>query len=213
VAALDCYGWLVFTSPTGVRFFDLAGGAARAREPTAAHVRVAAVGPGTARALAEAGLRADLVAAGSGSARLAADLRQQGLAGQRVLLVAPETRGDLLRKTLVARGAMVDAVAFYRTVAAPDVSETASRVGRERFDVIVFTSPSTLRALLEAAGPDFEALIDGLRGARRVALGRVTAKAMAEHGLAADAIARRPDDEALVDAVMELFGEEAGPLC
>lgn len=202
VGRLDRYDWVVLSSPTGVRFFTREAPAA-AGGGTPARLRIAVIGPGTAAAAERAGLAPALVARDSRSEGLAAELCARGVAGTRVLLVRPETARPVLIEELESAGAAVDAVAFYRTVPHPGAAETAARVAGGRYTVAVFSSPSTLRSLLDAAGAALPACRRGLAKLLRIAIGPVTAAALAAEGLPADRVARSPDDAAVAEAVCE----------
>jgi uroporphyrinogen-III synthase len=156
-------------------------------------VTVAAVGPGTARALEAAGLRVDLVGAG-GAAELPARLPLA--AGARVLFpCAEEARADL-EQALSGRGLEVRRVAVYRTRAM-----TAPRLDPD-CDARVYTSPSAVEAALtwERAHPG--------RGTALLALGRTTAAALEQAGLAPRR-ALCPDEAAELPLVELLAGELA----
>ena len=198
---LDTFAWIVFTSANGVRAFrrmlgyGTAGGGAG---------RIAAIGAATAAVLAEHGLATDLVAGDSRSEGLAAALGERIAPGDSVLLVQPEQTRGVLAEELGARGARVTATAFYRNVVSSGARELAADVALGRYDVLVFTAPSTVRRLLEAgvaAGVD---AASGAARARRVAIGSATAEALAEEGLAADAVAREPGDSGLLEALRRL---------
>ncbi len=201
---LHTFDWLVFTSPTGVRFFLEALGGVR-REPPALAPRVAAIGEGTSRALGAAGVRVDLVA-GRGSAEgLVESLLPHCRPGTRVLIVRPEVAREVLPAALADAGAVVEIAAVYRTVASREAPAVARAVAGGRYDAFVFTSPSTLVCLLEAAGEQRDRVVAGLRAGRRVAIGSVTAEALAREGLPADAVADSPDEQAIADAVERLL--------
>lgn len=204
VRRLDSFDWILFTSANGVRFFLW-----RLREaglrPTVIRPKIAAIGPGTADALAREGLQAGLVAADSHSEGFAAALRDQVGRGQRVLVVGPEVTRTVLVDALREMGAESEAVAFYRNVSAPGVDELAEQVCRGRYDVIVFTSPSTLQRLLEGGWCSRSQLLRALGSAAIVAIGQVTARSIEEAGLRAAAVAGMPSDDGIVEAVAGLF--------
>ena len=78
----------------------------------------------------------------------------------------------------------VDDVTAYRTVrAAPPPAETREAIKSGRFDAVVFTSSSTVIAVI----------------------GPATAKTAEEHGLRVDVLAPNPSVEELVDALAD-FG-------
>lgn len=193
-AVHNAYDWIAVTSAQGAR--SLVGLRTRA-------VRLAAVGEGTARALRALDLHPVVVGAGNADS-LAVSLLRAAQPGERVLLVRPEEARDALQETLSTSGLRVDAVAFYRTVAAPDVSDTARRVAEGEFDAVVFSSPSTFLRLREA-GRGVTGFAAGLTASRRVAIGEVTAFALEKAGLPATAVAERPTDEAVVEALLRAF--------
>jgi uroporphyrinogen-III synthase len=199
IAALERYDRVVLTSPTGVRFF-VQGVEEAGWRPEGLRTPVAAVGSGTARALRQAGIEPEVIAEDSRAEGLAAALRAHVGRGERVLLVRPERTREILAESLAAMGARVDAVAFYRTVASPESQAAALAVARGAYDAVIFTSPSTFLRLREAGGG--EAFDAGLRRARRVAIGGVTAEALSAAGFAAAAVAERPTVEAMVEAVL-----------
>jgi len=192
VAAVGDCDWVLFTSAEGVERFAALHrrlhGRALPERP-----RLAAVGPATARAIARAGGAAAVVAPQATSEGLAAALARRIGAGDRVLLVRPEVARPVLGTALARIGARVEAVAFYRNVPAPGLAELVEDVGRDRFQVLVLTAPSTLEHLLAAAGePGRGRLLAGLSRMAIVAIGTVTARAIAAAGLRAAAVAAAP---------------------
>ena len=194
------YDWVVFTSPTGVEFFDRAGGGGLRPAPR----RAAVVGQATRRAVEGLGVAAEVVADPPRADGLAAALRPRVRPGDRVLVVRPESAPNTLSSALEDAGAIVEAVAFYRTVAAPGVSEIAADLRDGRYDAVVFSSPSTFQSVLDAATGGL-ALVSALRTVAVVAIGGVTAHALGRAGLEPSAVASDPSDEALVVAVRSCF--------
>jgi uroporphyrinogen-III synthase len=203
---VDRYDLLVFTSANGARFFAEALRRA-GRAPGEVRGRVAAVGPGTARALLEAGFAVRIVATDSRAEGLSAALAGEVRPGTRVLWARPESAREVLPEALRAAGAVTDQVALYRTVAASRAATAAARLAAGEVDAVVFASPSAVRFLLDAVrggGPRGEA---GLRRARRVAIGEVTAGALEAAGFPASAVALAPTDDGLAGALLEALGD------
>jgi uroporphyrinogen-III synthase len=121
-----------------------------------------------------------------------------------VLLVRPERAGALLPRAIRELGAELDAVVFYRNVAPPDVGETARMIREDRYDVVVFASPSALEHLLRADAPE-RGIVEALRRLSTVAIGSVTAAALEQAGIPPGAVARRPSNEGILEAVCSLF--------
>jgi uroporphyrinogen III methyltransferase/synthase len=102
---------------------------------------------------------------------------------------------DLLVDALRSRGAEVDVVALYETVAESLSDAQASAV--RAADYVTFTSSSTVRFLCESLGGDDP----GLSG-RLVSIGPVTSQSLRERGLEPDVEASRHDIDGLVEALL-----------
>jgi uroporphyrinogen III methyltransferase / synthase len=187
------YDLVCLTSPNGVRllFQRLLDRGRDARVFGGA--RVAAIGPGTAAALADRGIVADIV-----PERFVAEGLVEALADlpvNRALVARAADARDVLPDALRARGADVDVVALYETVAEPLAEWQLDAIGRA--DYITFTSSSTVRFFLDAAG---NRLNDSTR---LVSIGPVTSAALRERGLEPDVEASRHDIDGLVSALLE----------
>jgi uroporphyrinogen III methyltransferase/synthase len=165
------YDLVCVTSPNGAHALferlEAAGLDARAL----AGRTVAAIGPGTVRALGEHGIRADVV-----PERAVAEGLVEALAGvdvRRALVVRAREGRDVLPDALRARGAEVDVAALYETVAEP-LDEPTARAAAGA-DYVTFTSASTVRFFLAAAG--------ALDGPRIASIGPATTAALRAAGL------------------------------
>ncbi len=205
------YDLICLTSPNGVAglFERLTAGGRDAR--ALAHARVAAIGPGTTRALRQHGIAADVV-----PERFVAEALVQALADipvSRALVARASEAREILPDALRARGAEVDVLALYETVAEP-LSERALAAARAA-DYITFTSSSTVRFFLEAAGvagraaggyggsTDVAAASDVLSPATRViSIGPVTSATLREHGIEPHVEAERHDIDGVLDALL-----------
>jgi uroporphyrinogen III methyltransferase/synthase len=207
VAGLASYHWLVLTSPTGVRFFlERLSDSGPGTIPGT--VRLAAIGPGTAKALRDAGYQPDLVPEKADADGLAAALAAEPLDARRVLWVRPEVARPVLGLVLQRTGAEVVPVPFYRTVPHPGCPEIAADLLAGRYDGVLFTSPSTFRAVLAALPPD---RVEEFRQIIQVAIGKVTATAMKDAGCPPDAVAGEPTADGVAEAFKAAFGQ--APLC
>ena len=202
---LDVYDWLVVTSRRGVRaLLSRLGSSGRTGLPPG--LRVATVGPATARALTEAGTRVDLVAEEARSEGLAASLGPRLARGARVLIVRPEGAPGVLAAKLRDVGAVVDEAPLYRTVASGFARELADAAIDGAFGAVAFTAPSSLDLWLDAAGQRRGALTAALSRVARVAIGPTTSAHLATMGLRADAVAERPSEDAVGDAIARALG-------
>ena len=192
VPDLTAFDLLVVSSPNGVRelferLFE-AGKDARAL----AGLRVAAMGPGTARALKEHGIEADIVPKRSVAEGMVEALAE--VDARRVLIARGKEGRDVLPDALRERGAEVDVLALYETVAEP--LEVGGIAAISRADYVTFTSASTVRHLLEAAGAN------ALSGPRIASIGPATSAELRAHDLEPDLEADPHTPDGLVDAVV-----------
>jgi uroporphyrinogen III methyltransferase/synthase len=173
VPDLGAYDGLVATSPNGVHelFARLLDSGRDARSLAGLHV--AAMGPGTARAFAEHGVAPDTVPARSVAEGLVEALADVPL--ERVLVARASEGRDVLIDALRDRGAHVDVLALYETVAEALDGEAASAVAAAHY--VTFTSASTVRHLLAAAGAE------ALAGRRLASIGPATSDELRAHGL------------------------------
>jgi len=146
ILGLNEYDWLVFTSANGVRcFFDYFDkGFKDARD--IGGVRIAAVGPGTAAVLHDKRLAVDVMPKQSTGIHVAKAMMADGdVENLRICILRAETANPELPRLLEEKGAIVDDIAVYRTVADPTESTTDSNLLVERgADWITFASGSTV---------------------------------------------------------------------
>lgn len=204
LARLAEFDWIVFTSSNGVRFFFAAAESAGLTAQVAGP-RTASIGPATTRELEGHGCTVSVEAGESRAEGLADALRARVRGGERVLLVRPEETRPVLARRLEELGLHVDAVPFYRNVAAPGLAELARDVAAGRYDALVFTAPSTLRRLLEGAGERVAELRERLGRVALVAIGEVTAEALRAESLRVSAVAGEPTDRGIVEALRRAF--------
>jgi uroporphyrinogen III methyltransferase/synthase len=114
-------------------------------------------------------------------------------AGRALVARAAEAR-DVLPHGLRRRGIETDVLALYRTVPEPLSEEQLAAV--RAADYVTFTSSSTVRHLLRAAGDG------GVGRARVVSIGPVTSATLREHGLEPDVEASRHDIDGVVEALL-----------
>jgi uroporphyrinogen III methyltransferase / synthase len=190
---LDGTDLVCLTSPNGVRllFERLQRSGQDAR---ALHGRtVAASGPGTARALRAHGIEPDIVPERSVAESLVEALRDVPVT--RALIARAAEARDVLPDALRERGAEVDVLALYETVA--ETLDDKARDAALHADYITFTSSSTVTRFLDAAGapPGDHTKI--------VSIGPVTTQTLRERGLTPHVEAERHDIDGIVAAIVE----------
>ena len=210
------YDLICLTSANGVEclFERLVAGGRDARSLAGAHV--AAIGAGTARALAEHGITADVV-----PERFVAESLVEALSDLEVthaLLATASGAREVLPDALRGRGAQVDVLALYETVAEPLSEQALLRA--QTADYITFTSSSSVRYFLDAPRargghrafadthtqpPSDEPAPDQAHlspTTRIVSIGPMTSATLRERGLEPHIEAKRHDVDGLVDAVL-----------
>ena len=199
------YSWVAFTSPNGVAgFLDRLDRLATAiPRPT----KVAAVGSTTARALAERGVSTDLVPARFTAMDLA---RVLGRGTGRILAPRAAAAPQDMPQAMRAAGWVVDEVAVYRTVPAPGDTPAVLAARAGRFDVVTFSSASTVRYFVNVVGAPAPLGLGGAaptEGGKVVAcIGPATAEAALNLGLRVDVVAPQHTVEGLVGALGHHFG-------
>jgi uroporphyrinogen III methyltransferase / synthase len=195
------YDLICLTSPNGVsHLFDRLAASESPRDARSlAGARIAAIGPGTARALAEHGIRADVV-----PEKFVAESLVQALADipvTRALVARAAEARDVLPEALLARGAQVDVLDLYETIAEAGPASTIEAALAA--DYLTFTSSSTVRFFLTAA-----AGLGGISASSRiVSIGPVTSQTLREHGLEPHIEAKRHDVDGLIEALIEDLSE------
>jgi uroporphyrinogen III methyltransferase / synthase len=176
VANLKDYDWLIFTSTNGVKFFLERLDASRS-DLRSIRGRICAIGPATRDALECFHIKVDVTADEYRAEGLLDALAVHDLAGARILIARAAVARDVLPAELSRRGAHVDVVEAYRTVAPADLPQHASEILARKPDWITFTSSSTARNLIDAAGAD------ALRNIGIASIGPVTSATLRENGV------------------------------
>jgi len=176
IESLAAYDWLIFTSANGVKFFldRLDKSDIDLRQ---LHSRICAIGPATRDALRAAHLKTDVMAAEYVAEGLLDALSATDLSGARILIARAAVARDILPQALRARGASVDVVEAYRTLAPENLPARAAEALATKPDFVTFTSTSTAENLLSAI-PASE-----LRDAEAVSIGPVTTAALRRRGI------------------------------
>ncbi len=194
---LRTYQWVLFTSANGVERFLGALHDSGFDSRAFAHSKLGVIGPKTAAALARFGLKADVMADEFVGEGLARAVLGEGNPG-RVLLARAEIARDALPELLRAAGAHVDVVPVYETVTADTGSILRARFAAGEIDVALFTSSSTVSAVVEALGASAQELLSRVTIA---SIGPITSRTLAEHGLGAQVEASAFTVEGLLDAL------------
>ncbi|MCU1234087.1 MAG: uroporphyrinogen-III C-methyltransferase / uroporphyrinogen-III synthase [Candidatus Solibacter sp.] len=200
IANLDSYDWLIFTSANGVRFFvDHLDDLRKLR------AKICAIGPATRAAVETLHVKVDLIGKEYVAEGLLEAFDAIDLSGKRILLPRAAVARDLVPIELAKRGAHVDVVEAYCTVPPGDLPDRIRRVFSQRVDAVTFTSSSTVRNFVDAAG------IAPLAGVQVASIGPITSKTASDCGISVAVQAQPFTVEGLVEAVLGLYTEMTPP--
>jgi uroporphyrinogen-III synthase len=129
---------------------------------------------------------------------LLAAFAQAEVGGRRFLLPVSDRARDVLADGLAARGAVVERVVAYRTVAPAEAGPALARALAEGVDVVTFASPSAVESFVALAP-------SGGASVRAAVIGPVTETRAREAGLAVVAVAQPSTAEGLVAALAALW--------
>ncbi len=195
VGDIHTYGLICLTSANAVGLLWRAMAEAGRDARALANATIAAIGPGTAGALERLGILADVVGERFVAESLVEALEALPLQGRPVLIARAAEAREVLPDALRERGAEVDVVALYETVAEQPSAEQVEAA--QDADFITFTSSSTVRNLVGALGDRIP------RGAKVISIGPVTSRTAREAGLEVHTEAERHDLEGLIGALLD----------
>ncbi len=176
---LEKYQWIIFTSANGVKYFHhlLADTIGLTAIPQG--IKIGVVGPKTALELKNYGRNADFTGSGGTAESLINELIEKKLVHNcNVLLPLGNLAPDTAQLSL-SEIANATRINVYRTVKS-DISDNSpiDLVKNNRYDLVLFTSPSGVRNFAETLGPRH--LDPQLRFA---CIGKVTESAAKKYGL------------------------------
>jgi uroporphyrinogen III methyltransferase/synthase len=200
ITNLPSYDWLIFTSANGVRAFI-----ERLPDLRALRGKICAIGPATRAAIEALHLKIDLMGEEYVAESLVAAFAAHPMEGKRVLLPRAAVARDLVPVELTKRGAHVDVVEAYRTVAPEDLGVKIRAAFERKPDAITFTSSSTVKNFVAAAG------LETLAGVDVISIGPVTSQTARDLGIAVAAQASVYTVDGLVEALAGLYTKATSP--
>jgi uroporphyrinogen III methyltransferase/synthase len=203
IAELESYDWVLFTSANGVRFFierlDASGKDLRRLQG-----KVCAIGPATAERLRSLHIKVDLMPEEYMAESVLEAFKTFDLAGKRILLPRAKVARDVIPVELGKRGAVVNVVPAYQTVAPEESAKLAAEVfeGDSKPHWITFTSSSTAANFARLCP------LERLGGVKIASIGPVTSQTIHELGLRVDLEPERYTMEGLVEALVRRHGKK-----
>ncbi len=204
-ATAGAFDWLAFTSSNGVTALAERLAALQIEPSALRTCAIAATGMATAQAVERTlGLAVALTPPEAVAEALATALIAQMPTGGRLLLCQADLARPTLAETLRAAGWSVTTVVAYRTVLGSGGIHLTTWLAAGAVDAITFTSPSTVRNLVQRLEAEGGRLAD-LAGVCIACLGPVTAAAARQLGLAVHVLPTGQTMAALVEALARYF--------
>jgi uroporphyrinogen III methyltransferase / synthase len=191
---LASYDWLIFTSANGVRYFtDVLDKSPH--DLRSLKARICAIGPATKTAVEALHLKVDLMPKEYVAESLLDSFAKEDLQFRRILLPRAAVARDLVPRELSRRGAQVDVVEAYQTVAPSGLADRARLMLDKKPHWITFTSSSTVTNFIAAAGRE------ALQGIKVASIGPITSATLREHDIEPTVEAQPHTIGGLVEAI------------
>jgi uroporphyrinogen III methyltransferase/synthase len=196
IANLAFYDWLIFTSANGVRHF-VAELDKSSRDLRSLRARICAIGPATGAAVEALHLKVDLMPKEYVAESLVAAFAHENLQASKILLPRAAVARDLVPRELERRGATVDVVDAYQTVAPEGLTGGVRPMLDRRPHWITFTSSSTVTNFIAAAGRD------ALSEMKIASIGPITSATLRQHQIEPTVEAQPHTIPGLVQAILK----------
>ena len=204
LSKIKTYDWILFTSGNAVDFFFQTIEPSNLQSLISNLPNVAASGSATAQKLSALGIEADFIPGEFVGEKLVEGLGD--LTGKRVLLPRAKIGRPRIAELLREHGAEVDDIGLYDTITAVPTSASLAEL-QQGFDVITFTSPSSVRNFLKIIE------IQDLRGFKNLGglettnacIGPITRDQAQESGLTVNIMPEEYTIDALIQAIADYF--------
>lgn len=203
---IEEFDWIVFTSQNGVQKFFARLQDLEKDIRELAGIKLAAIGQKTAEKLQSFNLRVDFVPAEFVAEEVLSGLLTRTDKDDKILLPRTPAARSLLYEGLNDAGRRVKEVSAYKTEAAELPTDVKQSLEQGEFDLITFTSSSTVTCLWQQL--DDINMADKVKGA---AIGPITAETAAEKGIEVTVTAEQYTARGLFQAIREKYsGEKSG---
>lgn len=144
------YGWIVFTSPTGVDVFFEEMAKSEKDVRCLGKVKIAVIGEGTRKKLRQRGIFADFMPSVYDGDFLGRELGEKLSGNERILIPRAEKGNENLVRFLEEAGAVVDDIPTYAThYEKSAIIDEKQEFEAGNIDCVVFTSASTVKGFVE----------------------------------------------------------------
>ena len=195
------YGWLIFTSVNGVKFFFKRMQELKKDIRSLGAVKICAIGPVTKKHLEDKGLLVDYMPEKFVAEKVLEGLTPLLKKGDKILLPRADLARPILVQTLIDQGMDVNEVVAYNTLAENQNQEEIINILQEKkIHLITFTSSSTVTNFLKIFD-DEERRNQLLEGVKIACIGPITAATAEDQGLKPDFVAEDYTIEGLIEVI------------
>jgi uroporphyrinogen III methyltransferase/synthase len=205
VLNLKYYQWIGFTSVNGVEAFFQRLERLQLDVRALHGLKIGAIGPATAKSLQAKGIIPDYVPEVYTGKGFVAGLKNHDIIGMRFLLPRADIADEELADGINKLGAEVHEIVSYKTTPVTNtISQITEMLSSGKFDVITFTSSSTVTNLVSA----FKGEQPSINNAKVACIGPKTSETAIRAGLKVDIFANEHTIPGLVAAIEQHFEKE-----
>jgi uroporphyrinogen III methyltransferase/synthase len=205
LSRLGSFDWVIFTSATGVDSFIERLRTLGRDLRTLGAARIGAIGPATAKRLRAHALTVDAMPSEYRAEAIIGAIGAERVRDARILIPRAQVAREVLPAMLREAGAREVVVApAYKTVrpSGPALARIRERLSLQGFDLVAFTSSSTVANFVAIAGSPAP-------GTKAAVIGPITGETAKEHGFEVAVRAREYTIAGLVSAITEYFARRA----
>lgn len=193
IEKLDSYNYVVLTSVNSVNnFFDeLLENKVDIRTIKG---KIAVIGPATEKALLSRGIVASIMAEEFVGEKLSEKLVKLIKSGDKVLIPCSKNASKDMHNSLELAGAEVDVVHIYE----PVLGELKGTQGFEEADVVLYTSPSIVKNMIELVG------LEAIKSKKSVAIGPITQWALDNNGVQC-IVSEEHSTEGMISKLLDIY--------
>lgn len=204
ISNISRYGWVIFTSANGVKYFLERLGAKHKDIRELKGIKIAAIGPATADEFKKLGVIVDLIPDEYKAEALVGFFEKKGVKDLKILIPRAKFAREVLPDKLRGMGAEVDVVPAYETVKPEENVEKIEQLLKdENIDLVTFTSSSTVINFVDSF--KMEGIKELLKGVKIASIGPITAKKAEEFSLTSHIIPEKFTIESLANSIVEYF--------
>lgn len=202
---LEEYGWILFTSPNGVRIFFERAKAEGIKNLAETGLKFAVIGSGSRAALKEYGIEADFIPKTYTSKAFALEFVKQAHPGEKILLPRARQGSRELTRILKEHGFDYEEISIYDVKG----SLCAKKETLEKIDCHVFVSASGVKSFF---GQIQELIPDYQFHGNIACIGQVTKEEVERQGFSPRILAQVSDVEGLAESIRTYFEKNIGTI-